>query len=114
MDRILNFESLLLRLGDDVELINELLNLFMDTIPEQMDILKSAVEKKDSKLVQQTAHSLKGSAGNISADKLAKTAAILEIAGKDGNTMDSASLFSVLLGEYKELEIIIRQSLNNL
>jgi HPt (histidine-containing phosphotransfer) domain-containing protein len=46
MDKVLNFESLLVRLGDDVELVNEILNMFIDTIPEQMDILKSAVKKK--------------------------------------------------------------------
>lgn len=72
INKVLNFESLMVRLGDNIELVNEILLLFIDTIPEQMDILKSALEKKDSELVQQTAHSLKGSAGNISAEKLAK------------------------------------------
>ena len=46
MDEILNFESLLVRLGNDIELVNEILRLFINTIPEQMDILKSAVKKR--------------------------------------------------------------------
>lgn len=110
MEKTLNFESLLVRLGDDIELVNEILHLFIDTIPEQVEALKSAVEERNTELIQYAAHTLKGSAGNISAEKLADAASILEIAGKEGNIKDAESLLSVFMEEYKELEIVIRDS----
>ena len=113
MDQILNFESLLIRLGDDSKMANEILSLFIDTVPEQIDILKSAIEEKNNELIQYISHNLKGSAGNISAEKLAGTANILETAGKEGNIKDSESLFSLLFEEYEELENVIRQLLNH-
>ena len=109
MEKTLNFESLLVRLGNDIELVNEILHLFKDTIPEQVEALKSAVEEKNTELIQYAAHTLKGSAGNISAEKLAVTASVLEIAGKEGNIVGAESLFSIFLKEYKELEIEIRK-----
>ncbi len=113
MAKTLNFGSLLIRLGDDIELVNEILHLFIDTIPEQVEVLKSAVEEKSAELIQYTAHTLKGSAGNISAEKLAATASILEIAGKENNIKSSESLLSILLEEYEELEYEIEQLLDS-
>ena len=113
MDRILNFESLLVRLGNDGKLVNEILLLFLDTIPEQMGTLRSAIEEKNYELIQHISHSLKGSAGNISAEKLAGTAGLLETAVKENNIRISESLFLLLSEEYEELEKIIRQLLNH-
>ena len=110
MDKILNFESLLIRLGNDIELVNEILHLFIDTTPEQIDTLKSAVEEKNTELIQYSSHTLKGSAGNINAEKLAGTASLLEIAGKYGDIQSAESMYAVLMKEYKELELVIRES----
>ena len=113
MNKTLNFESLMVRLGDDEELVNEILHLFIDTTPEQMEALKSAVEENTTELIQYTAHTLKGSAGNISAEKLASTAFKLEIAGKEGNLKGAELLFPLLLEEYGALEKKIEQLLDS-
>ncbi|MDA3940713.1 MAG: Hpt domain-containing protein [Spirochaetia bacterium] len=112
MDKILNFETLLPRLENDESLVKEILLLYIDTTPGQIDTLKTALEEKDSKTIQYEAHSIKGSAGNISAEKVEKAASLLEITGKEDNIKGSESLFSILLGEYGELEILIKQKLN--
>jgi HPt (histidine-containing phosphotransfer) domain-containing protein len=100
MDKILNFETLLPRLENDESLVKEILLLYIDTTPGQIDTLKTALEEKDSKTIQYEAHSIKGSAGNISAEKVEKAASLLEITGKEDNIKGSESLFSILLGEY--------------
>lgn len=110
MDKILNLECLLIRLGGDIELINELLHLFLETAPEQVDTLREAVDEKNTEHIQKRAHTIKGSAGNISAEKLARTASRLETAGKEGNKKGVDSLFSIFQKEYKELEIEIKKS----
>ncbi len=104
MNKILDTESLFRRLGNDNKLIYEILQLFIDTMPAQIDSLKTAVEEKDTETIKLRAHALKGSAGNISAEKLEKTASQLEITGKDGNPAGSGLLLSILLEEYEELE----------
>ena len=110
MEKTLNFGSLMVRLGDDSKLVNEILHLFIDTIPKQTEALKAAVEETNTELIQYTAHTIKGSAGNIGAEKLAGKASLLEIAGKEGNIQSTDSLFAEYMKEYKELKIVIRKS----
>jgi len=104
MNKILNTESFFRRLENDKELINEILQLFIDTIPAQINSLKTAVEENDTETIQLRAHALKGAAGNISAEKLEKTAAQLETTQKEGKPAGSGLLLSKLLEEYEELE----------
>jgi len=58
--RVLNKESL----------FEKILVSFLEDLPKQVDGLKSAIQEKDFKKITRSAHTLKGSAGNISAYKL--------------------------------------------
>jgi hypothetical protein len=46
MDKILNFETLLPRLENDESLVKEILLLYIDTTPGQIDTLKTALQEK--------------------------------------------------------------------
>ncbi len=113
MDMVLNIESLMRRLGNDRELLIEILELFIGTMPKHVNNLKTAIKEKNLENIKREAHVLKGAAGNISAEKLANTAAALESTGKDGDLNSSKLLFPVLLEEYIELEKKIEQLLDS-
>jgi two-component system, sensor histidine kinase and response regulator len=55
---------------------------FLNDIPEQIAILKSAVEAGDSNLAQQQAHRIKSAAGNIGGLNLQRVAHAVESAGQ--------------------------------
>lgn len=66
LDRSVLMESL----GDDKDLIKEILELFKDTTLEIVESLEKAANEGDFEAVKRSAHSLKGSAGNIGAKAL--------------------------------------------
>ncbi|MCK4671198.1 MAG: response regulator [Candidatus Aegiribacteria sp.] len=72
-------------LGDDHELIEEILELFKSNSDEIMTSLKNAALKDDLETVRKNAHSLKGSSGNIGAKALMKTMKSIEEACSDGD-----------------------------
>ena len=112
MDKVINFESLNRRLANNNELLIEILALFIETMPKHVNNLKTAIEEKNLKNIKMEAHTLKGAAGNISAEKLANTAGLLEVTGKEGDISSAELLFPVMKEEYKELETLIIQQTN--
>ncbi|NOQ23360.1 MAG: response regulator [Candidatus Aegiribacteria sp.] len=80
-DRSVLMESL----GDDHELIEEILELFRSNADEIMTSLKKAASEDDFETVRSNAHSLKGSSGNIGAKALMETMKSIEEACSDGD-----------------------------
>ena len=78
-DRSVLMESL----GDDQDLIKEILVLFKTNANEIMTSLKNAALKDDFETVRRSAHSLKGSSGNIGAKALMETMKSIEEACSD-------------------------------
>ena len=111
MDKVINFESLNRRL-DNNEILIEILGLFVETMPIHINNLKTAIEEKNLENIRREAHTLKGAAGNISAEKLANTAKLLETTGKESDISSAELLFPVMKEEYKELETLIIQQTN--
>ena len=72
-------------LGDDDELIKEILELFRSNAAEIMASMKSAASEDDFETVRSSAHSLKGSSGNIGAKALMATMKSIEEACSDDN-----------------------------
>ncbi len=70
-------------LGDD-EFASELAELFLDDAALQLQSLHSAVESHDAARVSQIAHRLKGSCGNIGAERLSRLSEALEKEGRSG------------------------------
>jgi CheY-like chemotaxis protein/HPt (histidine-containing phosphotransfer) domain-containing protein len=66
------------RLGDDEQLFNEVIQAFLESCRSQLAGIKAAIQRGDTEAVRKAAHSLKGSAGNLSAPSLFAAAAALE------------------------------------
>ncbi|MFQ5537929.1 MAG: ATP-binding protein [Gemmatimonadota bacterium] len=75
---VLDLDDLRQRLGNDLDLIFEVLSEFLARWPEQRIALKDAVGRKDWERVQGILHRLKGGAATLGAKDLAARAAALE------------------------------------
>ncbi len=88
------------RVGGDAGLVREVLDLFMDNMPEQMDGLRRAISAGDVQEAMLYAHTVKGMAANISAGPLCATASAAEKAAREGDLSPLAAL-----AERMELEL---------
>jgi len=75
-------ELALSRVGGDAELLNEIAVLFLEDYPKQLDELRTAGARGDAKVVERTAHSLKGSVSNFGASAAVEAARVLETMGR--------------------------------
>lgn len=63
---------------EDNEFMIELVDLFLDDMPGQLDRLRKAVEEADMDSTARAAHRIKGAAGNVGADRLSRICGELE------------------------------------
>ena len=64
------------------DILNELIELFIDGVPPQLVALREAVEAGDAHSVERIAHTLKGSCGNMGARRMEALCAELEEIGR--------------------------------
>ncbi len=107
----LEMENTLKRFDGDKEFFNELMLEFLDTVPNQLQILNEAVKQGDAKLIERVAHGIKGAAGNLGAKNLADSALKLELLGRTGNLENAEKLIVELMDEMKCVKDYVHQSL---
>jgi CheY-like chemotaxis protein/HPt (histidine-containing phosphotransfer) domain-containing protein len=73
------------RLGDDEDLLRELVELFHGDAPRLLGAVGEAIAAGDARRLRVAGHTLKGSAGNFSAIELALVAQRLEAMGQAGD-----------------------------
>jgi two-component system, sensor histidine kinase and response regulator len=65
-------------MGKDTSFFVEVIDLFLEEAPRQLDALREAVAAGDAERARLAAHSLKGAAGNVGAKPMARSADRLE------------------------------------
>ena len=73
------------RVGGDVELLREVVGLFLDDYPHAVEKIRKAVAAKDSSGLEHHAHSLKGSVSTFGAKDVFEMALALEKQGRGGD-----------------------------
>jgi CheY-like chemotaxis protein len=96
--------SLLERVEGDQELLAEMIHLFQEDAPQLLATMRDALQRGDMPLLERSAHSLKGAAGNFSAKHTAAAALHLE---SDARNKDATSAKESLM----ELERAVDQLL---
>ncbi|MBI3580526.1 MAG: response regulator [Nitrospinae bacterium] len=95
----LNLEQFVKRCGGDEILALRLLRTFLTDQSGAAEKVYAALEKKDAGSVAQTAHLLKGVAGNLAAPNLENAAGLLERAAGEGDTGEIAKKAEVFKNE---------------
>ncbi|MCA1743442.1 MAG: response regulator [Desulfovibrionales bacterium] len=75
---IFSENDLMNRLGNDHELIQEILGQFIIEIPDRVNRLKQGIETEDSSQIKKMAHTIKGLSANVSASGLRNAAEEIE------------------------------------
>jgi HPt (histidine-containing phosphotransfer) domain-containing protein len=82
--RVFDYESALAMLDGDTELFSELVGLFATESVELLNQIHESIARCDAKLLERSAHSLKGSAAAFSAESARAVAQRLEGMGSSG------------------------------
>ena len=90
------------------DVLTEVLQLFLQEVPPRMDRLRIACAVGNIKEVYRTAHSLKGSAGNIGAQRLMGVCRQLDEMARAGDLTEVAPLLAALGLEYESVAAEIR------
>ncbi len=94
------------RVGGDETLMREIVNIFVEESPVLLNEIEGAINLKDAKKLERSAHSLKGSVSNFSAKKAYDVAYQLEKMGHQGKVDDAQKVFKNL---EKEIETLTRE-----
>ena len=86
------------------DVLTEIFNLFLDEVPKRIDALRSAMLSGDAVKVQRTAHSLKGSSGNIGARAMHEVCRQIDERAKDSHLAELHPLVDALTVEYRRVE----------
>ena len=84
----------------DPDLLSELTEMFFDDASSRLATLRETVEGSDARSVEQIAHALKGSSGNMGARRMAAICAELEDVGASGDLSRARALLEQLEEEF--------------
>jgi HPt (histidine-containing phosphotransfer) domain-containing protein len=90
----IDFSEFLVRVENDRELMRDLLEIFKEEFPRHCEALRQAVELRNATSIASEAHFLKGMLSNVAAHEAAELAAVLERAGRNGNTAECREVFT--------------------
>jgi HPt (histidine-containing phosphotransfer) domain-containing protein len=96
------------RVEGDVELLADLIQIFLSDLPRQVDALRKAVGEQDFKGIEREAHRLRGSAGSLGAPGVSAAAARLEQSCREGIYSAARVGWAELEGEIVRLESALR------
>jgi HPt (histidine-containing phosphotransfer) domain-containing protein len=97
-------EEMLERLGGDGELLDDVLQVFLEECHRMMSEVRNAVDGGDARLVRRAAHSMKGALLNISAAPAAAEASELEQLGNEERLVESEPVLERLQLELDRLQ----------
>ena len=103
MEAVIDLPNVLERVEDDRDLLRELVELFLEEAPLRLATIRDAVTSRNGKMLQEAAHALKGSAGNLAAGAVYEAAKQLEYFGRDGEWSRSEAAYATLQRELARL-----------
>ena len=95
--------ALLARVGGDPILFRDVIELFLDDCPNQLDAIRQAIHDQHADRIYRAAHKLKGSAGNFDAHEIMALLQRLEARARDGDLATCVSVFVEIEAEAERL-----------
>ena len=96
------------RLGGDEELLQELIQIFLEESPKLLSKLQKAVSDSDAEAVMQCAHSIKGELSCLGGDDAAKAAQELETMGRNKTLIGSADALVTFEREFAAVTMLLK------
>lgn len=92
---------------------NDVITMTLETLPEQLEQLQSAITNKDAENIFSTAHRIKSSTSTIGAQGVANNAEAIELIGREGSSEIPAQLFDALSASVTEVITILEDELKS-
>ncbi len=100
---VMDLGAAMAQMDGDAELLQEIVEIFVETGPEQLQALDAAIGAGDAAHVALVAHGMKGGASNFCAGRFVAAARALEMLAKDGGLDGAADLLARLQADFTEL-----------
>jgi signal transduction histidine kinase/CheY-like chemotaxis protein len=110
----LRSDGLLSRVGGDAAVLSELIQVFQDECPRQLEAIRQAIADHDAEGVYQAAHALKGSAGTFEAYEIMALLQRLEARAREGDLSTSTGVFLSVEEEAGRLMTALSSTLGTL
>ncbi len=93
-------EKLFERFGNDEEMVEIIVESFLEEAPELIENMANAIDDNDLEGVQSAAHALKGSAANVNAEVLKEASLAVETNAKNDNPDGFAAQLKLIQDEF--------------
>ena len=107
---IVDFEALRARVEQDLDLLQEMIELFLQSSPQLFSEIKTAVASRDGPMLARSAHTLTGALQNMCAERCARVTLRLETCGRTGDMAQAGSSFRELQDEWQHLQSALRDA----
>ena len=104
VESVLNLSEAMINLDGDAELLEEIVEIFVDNANDQLLSIQNCIEAADIKQVAVQAHGMKGGASNFGAKMFVRSALKLELKAKDGNLDGAQELLDGMKAAFEELK----------
>jgi HPt (histidine-containing phosphotransfer) domain-containing protein len=102
-NEIFDKDRIMEQIDNDTELLVEMIDLFVASYPKLIISINDAITQNDSRTLQRSAHTLKGSVGNFAADIVYNIALDLEIMGRNSDIANAKDTYIKLVKEIEKL-----------
>ena len=109
--QVFDLDEALENIGGDMDLLKEILEIFLDDYSNQMEQIQEGILAGDSNAVEQAAHSLKGSVANFAAKRAHEAAYRLEVLGREENLGEAKEALADLDREIRELDAAMNEAI---
>jgi HPt (histidine-containing phosphotransfer) domain-containing protein len=110
---LLDVAGALRRLGDDVELLEQIILIFLEDAPGLVHSAREALSRGDAVELRRSAHSLKGMMATLGAQSSQNAAFRLEQCAASGNLEDASSLILECGERVSEMTTVLQAYLDS-
>lgn len=106
-------DDLLKRVGDDLDFLGMLVDVFCDDYPAHLQTVNEAIQLRDAERLRSAAHSLKGSASNLGGKRSAEHGLMLENLARESRFDECPPVAEQLTASLLELVQALQQEVAN-
>ena len=90
---------------------SEVITMCLENLPEQNNLLETAISNDDAEQVFHIAHRIKSSCGSIGAFGLAEKVEVIELIGRQGSTQGASDAYTELQSSLDEVISILKDEI---
>jgi len=107
-DSVLGLAEAMTNMDGDSELLQEIIGIFQETAPLQLDSIQQCIQIEDVQNVAIQAHAMKGGASNFCARKFVASALRLELLAKSGSLAGATEMLDQMRTDFTEVSEVLR------